>query len=136
MNRLIWESWHTIGTQRWGEPLHFLLDFELKLEGRIASVFGAGQLARRSERGYQDPGQPTFVEARLSEEPRRVPRRDEAAVRSSQDMLRMGFEIEPQETEVDGVAVYHNYDGCGSDRVLFVKNGLLRRTSVMKQSSR
>lgn len=35
--------------------------------------------------------------------------------------LRMGFEIEPQEGEVDGIPVCSNYDGRGGDRVLFVK---------------
>ncbi len=34
---------------------------------------------------------------------------------------RMGFQIEPQDTTVDGVAVYRNYDGPENDRVLFVK---------------
>ena len=34
---------------------------------------------------------------------------------------RLGFQVEPQETIVDGVAVYRNYDGPGNDRVLFVK---------------
>ena len=35
--------------------------------------------------------------------------------------LRMGFEIEPQENETDGIPVYRNYDGRGIERVLFVK---------------
>jgi predicted GNAT superfamily acetyltransferase len=34
---------------------------------------------------------------------------------------RMGFTIEPQEAEEDGVAVSLNYDGRGGSRVLFVK---------------
>jgi ribosomal protein S18 acetylase RimI-like enzyme len=34
--------------------------------------------------------------------------------------LRMGFEIEPQETETDGIPVHRNYDGHGIERVLFV----------------
>lgn len=33
----------------------------------------------------------------------------------------IGFQIEPQDTKVDGVPVYRNYDGLGNDRVLFVK---------------
>jgi len=33
----------------------------------------------------------------------------------------IGFEIEPQETKVDGVPFYPNYDGPNNDRVLFVK---------------
>jgi len=35
--------------------------------------------------------------------------------------LHIGFEIEPQETKVDGIPFYQNYDGLGGDRVLFVK---------------
>lgn len=35
--------------------------------------------------------------------------------------LRMGFAVEPQEAEVEGVPVYRNYDAGGGDRVLFVK---------------
>jgi predicted GNAT superfamily acetyltransferase len=38
--------------------------------------------------------------------------------------LSMGFEIEAQETEADGVPVYRNYDGRGRARVLFVKRGI------------
>lgn len=34
---------------------------------------------------------------------------------------RLGFQIEPQDTEVDGIPVYPNYDGFGNSRVLFVK---------------
>jgi ribosomal protein S18 acetylase RimI-like enzyme len=34
---------------------------------------------------------------------------------------RMGFQIEPQGTTIDGVAVFRNYDGPDNDRVLFVK---------------
>jgi ribosomal protein S18 acetylase RimI-like enzyme len=34
---------------------------------------------------------------------------------------RIGFQIEPQDTIADGVAVYRNYDGQTKDRVLFVK---------------
>ena len=33
----------------------------------------------------------------------------------------IGFQIEPQDTRIDGVPVYRNYDGPGNDRVLFVK---------------
>jgi len=33
----------------------------------------------------------------------------------------IGFQIEPQDTKVDGIPVYRNYDGPGNDRVLFVK---------------
>ena len=33
----------------------------------------------------------------------------------------IGFEIEPQETKIDGIPFYPNYDGPGNDRVLFVK---------------
>ena len=35
--------------------------------------------------------------------------------------LHIGFEIEPQETKVDEIPFYQNYDGLGGDRVLFVK---------------
>lgn len=35
--------------------------------------------------------------------------------------LRMGFEIEPQEHEEDGLPVLLNHDGRGGSRVLFVK---------------
>jgi ribosomal protein S18 acetylase RimI-like enzyme len=35
--------------------------------------------------------------------------------------LHIGFEIEPQETKIDGIPFYQNYDGLGGDRVLFVK---------------
>lgn len=35
--------------------------------------------------------------------------------------LSMGFQAEPQETEIDGIPVYHDYDGHGGDRVLFAK---------------
>lgn len=35
--------------------------------------------------------------------------------------LRMGFEIEPQEDEEDGLPVLVNHDGRGGSRVLFVK---------------
>ena len=35
--------------------------------------------------------------------------------------LHIGFEIEPQETKIDGIPFYQNYDGVGGDRVLFVK---------------
>ncbi len=44
--------------------------------------------------------------------------------------LRLGFEIEPQETEVDGIPVYRNYDGRGSDRVLFVKRWIPQKQSL------
>jgi ribosomal protein S18 acetylase RimI-like enzyme len=33
----------------------------------------------------------------------------------------IGFEIEPQETKIDGIPFYPNYDGPGKDRVLFIK---------------
>ncbi|MFE8702730.1 GNAT family N-acetyltransferase [Cytobacillus sp. FJAT-54145] len=33
----------------------------------------------------------------------------------------LGFEIEPSETKQDGVYIHKNYDGKGSDRVLFYK---------------
>jgi len=33
----------------------------------------------------------------------------------------IGFQIEPQETQIDGMPVYPSYDGPGNDRVLFVK---------------
>jgi len=33
----------------------------------------------------------------------------------------IGFQIEPQDTEYEGISVYQNYDGPGNDRVLFVK---------------
>jgi len=33
----------------------------------------------------------------------------------------IGFQIEPQRTEFDGIPVYQNYDGPGNDRVLFTK---------------
>jgi GNAT superfamily N-acetyltransferase len=35
---------------------------------------------------------------------------------------RMGFDIEPGDTEINGVAVTPGYDGDGHDRVRFVKN--------------
>jgi hypothetical protein len=35
---------------------------------------------------------------------------------------RMGFAIEPGDTELDGVSVHTNYDGMGENRVLFVKH--------------
>lgn len=35
--------------------------------------------------------------------------------------LRMGFEIEPQEHEEDGLPVLVNHDGRGGSRVLFIK---------------
>ena len=35
--------------------------------------------------------------------------------------LHIGFEIEPQETKIDGIPFYQNYDDLGGDRVLFVK---------------
>jgi len=35
---------------------------------------------------------------------------------------RMGFQIEPQETQMDGVPYYADYDGVGEHRVLFVKH--------------
>jgi ribosomal protein S18 acetylase RimI-like enzyme len=35
--------------------------------------------------------------------------------------VHIGFEIEPQETKLDGIPFYPNYDGLGGDRVLFVK---------------
>ena len=35
--------------------------------------------------------------------------------------LRMGFEIEPSETQQEGVPYHLNYDGAQEDRVLFVK---------------
>lgn len=35
---------------------------------------------------------------------------------------RLGFQIEPRETRVDGVPFYPDYDGEGEDRVLFVKH--------------
>lgn len=35
--------------------------------------------------------------------------------------LRMGFEIEPGDVEVDGVSAHSNYDGKGESRVLFTK---------------
>lgn len=34
----------------------------------------------------------------------------------------LGFQIEPQDTEEDGIPVYSNYDGFGNSRVLFVKH--------------
>jgi ribosomal protein S18 acetylase RimI-like enzyme len=34
---------------------------------------------------------------------------------------RMGFQMESQGVEIDGVPVYQNYDGQGEDRVLFYK---------------
>jgi ribosomal protein S18 acetylase RimI-like enzyme len=36
--------------------------------------------------------------------------------------IHVGFQIEPQPTEEDGIPVYRNYDGPGNDRVLFVKH--------------
>lgn len=36
--------------------------------------------------------------------------------------LRMGFDIEPGESEVDGVPIAADYEGPGRDRVLFVKH--------------
>jgi len=33
----------------------------------------------------------------------------------------IGFQIEPQDTQIDAIPVYQNYDGRGNDRVLFVK---------------
>jgi ribosomal protein S18 acetylase RimI-like enzyme len=35
--------------------------------------------------------------------------------------LRMGFEVEPQDQQIDGIPVCRDYDGRGEDRVLFVK---------------
>ena len=35
--------------------------------------------------------------------------------------MHIGFQIEPQDTRIDGLPVYRNYDGRGNDRVLFVK---------------
>ena len=35
--------------------------------------------------------------------------------------LRIGFSIEPGDMLVEGISVAENYDGCGGDRVLFVK---------------
>jgi ribosomal protein S18 acetylase RimI-like enzyme len=35
---------------------------------------------------------------------------------------RMGFDIEPGDSEVDGIAVTSGYDGDGNDRVRFVKH--------------
>ena len=34
----------------------------------------------------------------------------------------MGFQIEPQESQVEGIAFHPNYDGVNEDRVLFVKH--------------
>ena len=34
---------------------------------------------------------------------------------------RIGFQIEPQNVNLDGIPVYQNYDGPGNDRVLFLK---------------
>lgn len=34
----------------------------------------------------------------------------------------MGFEIEPSDTEVDGLPIAVDYDGPGRDRVQFVKH--------------
>lgn len=36
--------------------------------------------------------------------------------------LQMGFTVEPQDTVVDGIPVYEDYDGVGGSRVLFVKD--------------
>ena len=33
----------------------------------------------------------------------------------------IGFQMESQETQIEGIPVYQNYDGPGNDRVLFVK---------------
>ena len=33
----------------------------------------------------------------------------------------IGFQIEPQDTKLDGIPFYRNYDGLGNDRVLLVK---------------
>ncbi len=35
--------------------------------------------------------------------------------------LRMGFEIEPGDTDADGISAHSNYDGKGESRVLFIK---------------
>ncbi len=35
---------------------------------------------------------------------------------------RIGFQVEPQETQMDGVSFYPDYDGAGEHRVLFVKH--------------
>jgi GNAT superfamily N-acetyltransferase len=34
----------------------------------------------------------------------------------------IGFQIEPQDSKIDGISVYRNYDGPANDRVLFVKH--------------
>lgn len=34
----------------------------------------------------------------------------------------MGFDIEPGDTEINGIPVTSGYDGDGHDRVRFVKN--------------
>lgn len=36
--------------------------------------------------------------------------------------LRLGFSIEPGDKFIEGISVTENYDGQGSDRVLFVKS--------------
>jgi len=48
--------------------------------------------------------------------------------------LRMGFEIEPGDAEVDGISAHSDYDGKGESRVVFVKkleseSGILRGDS-------
>jgi GNAT superfamily N-acetyltransferase len=35
--------------------------------------------------------------------------------------VHMGFQIEPQDAEMDRIPVYRDYDVIGNDRVLFVK---------------
>jgi ribosomal protein S18 acetylase RimI-like enzyme len=104
------------------EIVGFLIGFFSQTRAAEAYIHFVGVHPDRRKRGVGRKLYACFFETML-EHNRTVVRCVTAPINKTSIAFhtRMGFQVEPQETLVEGVPFYPDYDGRGEHRVLFVK---------------
>ncbi len=105
-----------------GRPVAFLAGFLSQSFPDEAYIHFVGVHPDRRDSGLGRSLYEAFFEA-VKQSGRRIVRSVTSPVNTASIAFhtRLGFEIEPQESGIDGLPVRREYDGPGEDRVLFVK---------------
>lgn len=106
-----------------GEIVGFLIGFFSQTWADEAYIHFVGVHPDHRRRGVGRQLYARFFE-RMRERNRTVVRCVTAPINKTSIAFhtRMGFQVEPQEIQMDGVPFYPDYDGSGEHRVLFVKS--------------